>query len=96
MARRFNTEGFAGIVQLKQYALIPDGRQYLGIAGDVSILRDEDIVGFKVSGGETANWIARVNGRSGSVNILGCQIKMVHQFDAGLSDTLVRDFYRVP
>lgn len=93
---RFNASGFDGIVQLKQYALMPDGKQYIGVAGKVSILRDEDVVGWKVAGGETANWIARIEGPGGSVNILGCQIKMVHQFDDGLDSNLSREFYRVP
>lgn len=95
-SQRFNTEDFAGIVQFKQYALMPDGKQYIGVFGKVSILRDEEVVGFKVAGGETANWIARVTGLGGSVNILGCQIKVVHQFNNGIPDDLSRDYYQVP
>lgn len=94
--QRFDTKGFTGIVQLKQYALMPDGKQYIGIAGKVSILSDQDVVGFKVAGGETANWIARVEGPTGSVNILGCQIKLVHQVDGELDPNLTREYYKVP
>lgn len=94
--QRFDVSGFTGIVQLKQFALMPDGRQYIGVVGKVSIHRDEDVVGFKVAGGETANWIARVEGPGGTVNILGCQIKMVHQYDDGLPAELPKDFYPVP
>lgn len=77
----FNVKEFDGAVQLKQYAMMPDGKNYIGVVGKVSILSDKEVVGFEVRGSETANWIARVQGPSGSVNILGCQIKMVHQFD---------------
>lgn len=93
---QFNTKGFTGIVQMKTYNLMPDGRQYVGVAGKVSILADADVVGFEVKGSETANWIARVQGPTGSVNILGCQIRMVHQFDGELPPTPGDHFYQVP
>lgn len=96
--KRFDTDGFVGIVQLKGFAMMPDGRQYMGVAGKVSVLRDEEVVGFKVSGGETANWLCRVEGPSGSINILGCQVKLVHQFDGGLPPDLAsaNAYYEVP
>lgn len=97
--QRFNVKGFSGAVQLKQFALMPDGKQYIGISGKVSILSDEEMVGFKVSGGES-NWIARIDGEQGSVNVLGCQVRLVHQFDApNLPSTFAEintAFYQVP
>lgn len=77
----FNVKGFDGAVQLKNYVMMPDGKNYLGVVGKVSILSDSEVVGFEVKGSETANWIARVEGSKGSVNILGCQIRLIHQFD---------------
>lgn len=95
-AQKFDAQNFDGIVQLKQYAPAPDGRQYIGFAGKVSVLRDKDVVGFEVKGGDTANWVCRIEGRSGSINVLGCQIKLVHQFDGGLPEKLDAAYYLVP
>lgn len=96
-AQRFDSSNFSGIVQLKQFAPMPDGRQYIGLAGKVSVLQDSEVVGFEVKGGDTANWICRVDGPTGSINVLGCQIKLVHQFDGGLPDSLDSGHcYRVP
>lgn len=93
---RFNPTDFFGVVQLKAFSLFPNGKQYNGIAGKVSILADKDVVGFEVKGSETANWIARIDGINGSVNVLGCQIRMVHQYDAGLPDAIDNNYYLVP
>ncbi len=96
-AQRFDSKEFTGIVQLKQFAPMPDGRQYIGIAGKVSVVQDTEVIGFEVKGGDTANWGCRVDGPNGSVNILGCQIKLVHQFDGGLPESLDSGhYYRVP
>jgi hypothetical protein len=94
--QRFDAKNFDGIVHLKQYALMPDGKQYIGIAGKISVVSDQEMVGFEVKGGETANWVLRVDGEGGSVNILGCQVKLVHQFDDGLPEDITREYYRVP
>jgi hypothetical protein len=94
--KRFDPTDFTGIVQLKQYAPFPDGRQYIGVAGQVSVIKDEEMIGFEVRGGETANWLLRVDGPTGSINILGCQVRMVHQFDGAMPDSLDTSYYRVP
>lgn len=94
--QRFDPSGFTGVVQLKNYALMPDGRNCIAVAGKVSVLSDQEVVGFEVKGGDTANWICRVDGPTGSVNILGCQIKLVHQFDGALPESLDSNYYRVP
>jgi hypothetical protein len=93
---RYNVNGFEGLVVLKQFNTYPDGKSYVGVAGKVSIQRDKDLVGFEVRGGDTANWALRVDGPSGSVTILGCQVRMVHQFDREIPDDLDPLFYRVP
>lgn len=94
--KRFNPQEFTGIVQLKGYAVMPDGKQYIGVAGKVSVIKDEEMIGFEVRGGETANWLLRIDGPTGSINVLGCQVKLVHQFDSGLPDPLDSAYYRVP
>ena len=94
--QRFDAKDFTGIVNLKHYTIMPDGKQYIAIAGQVSALSDKEVVGFEVKGGDTANWILRVDGPSSSVNILGCQVKLVHQYDGGLPDNLDSSVYVVP
>lgn len=82
----FNVKGFDGAVKLKHYSMMPDGKNYIAVCGKVSILSDSEVVNFEVKGSETANWIARVEGPNGSVNILGCQVRMIHQFNDGIPD----------
>lgn len=85
-------DGFDGVVVMKQWLHHPDGRQYIGFIGKVSIISDENAVGFKVSGGES-NWIARVQGPTTSVNVLGCQIRGVYE---GSMCPTTSDFLVVP
>jgi hypothetical protein len=94
--KRFDATEFQGIVQLKNYAIMPDGKQYIGIAGKCSVVKDEEMIGFEVRGGETANWMMRIDGDKGSVNVLGCQVRMVHQFDDAVPEDLDQDYYEVP
>lgn len=94
--QRFDPTGFDGIVQMKHFMLMPDGKQYIGAAGKVTFVTDMEMVGFEVKGGETANWLLRVDGPGGSLNILGCQVRAVHQYDNGVPDALDSSYYRVP
>lgn len=76
----YQTEKFEGVVIVKDFMLAQfpgETDTFLGFSGKVSILRDQDIVGFKTEGNANANWIARVEGETHSINILGCQIKAV-------------------
>lgn len=87
------SKDFAGTVVLKQWMHYPaDGRQYMGFWGKVSILSDEEAVGFKVQGNES-NWIARVQGETSSVNILGCQIRSIVEGPAAVPSSA--DFVKV-
>lgn len=92
----FNVKDFDGAVKLKHYSMMPDGKNYIAVVGKVSILGDKEVINFEVKGSETANWIARVEGPGGSVNILGCQIEMVHQWSKGVPDSMDSTYYRVP
>lgn len=80
-AKRVNyiTEDFDGAVICKEFMLAPFAQpadSFIVFAGKVSIIRDKDIVGFEAHGNE-ANWIARVDGPTCSINILGCQIRAI-------------------
>lgn len=76
--KKFITEGFEGCVVLKEWIPSPGGNTYNTVLGKITILQDVDMVGFKVSDRES-NWLARVEGSFGSVNILGCQIRAIFQ-----------------
>jgi hypothetical protein len=83
--KRYVTKGFYGTVILKDWTEGPDGDQYKGFTGLVSILKDEEIVGFKSEGNNNANWVARVEGPTTSVTILGCQIRGAWTHEPGTS-----------
>ena len=73
-------DGFSGIVVCKDWILAPDGENYMAFEGTVTIVHDEQAIGFKVRGNDT-NWMARIAGKSGmTINILGCQVRAVHAF----------------
>lgn len=78
MSPRFERENFLGIVMLKEWWADPrTGAHYRAITGRVSILTDEEIVGFKVNS-QDSRWVARVVGPSGEAHvILGCQVRGV-------------------
>jgi hypothetical protein len=92
----FNVKGFDGAVKLKHYSMMPDGKNYIAVVGKVSILGDSEVIDFEVKGSETANWIARVEGPGGSLNILGCQIEMIHQWSDGVPEPMDSTYYKVP
>ena len=59
--KKYITVEFKGTVVLKEWLPHPNGRSYNSIMGKVTILRDEQIIGFKVNDRES-NWLARVEG----------------------------------
>lgn len=79
---KLKLDGFFGTVSLKESMIIATGDFYFAIMGNIFILKDEEVAGFKVKGSES-NWIARVQNGSGteSINILGCQIRSIHQHE---------------
>lgn len=53
-----------------------DGRDVKGYYGKVTIGTDEEVVGFKATGHNTANWVARVEGPEGeAITVMGCQVR---------------------
>jgi hypothetical protein len=79
----YNARDFYGSIVLKDWVRWHDGRSYIGFTGRVSIVQDEELVGFRAKGNES-NWVARISGDTESVNILGCQIRagVVHSIRA--------------
>jgi hypothetical protein len=74
---KLNIEQFEGTVVLKQSTWWMDGRSYAGFRGTVSVLEGKEALGFEVK--DESNWFARIEGKTASVNIPGCQVKMVVQ-----------------
>lgn len=84
-------EPFKGIVQLKEWWAWHNGKSYRAIAGLVSVVRDEDIVGFKAQSHES-NYVIKVAGDTETVYILGCQYRGVVKVDidvTALDDTVM-------
>lgn len=77
----YDVKGFTGSVVLRNAMTMPDGRGYYNIAGKLSILSDEELLGFKVASPPDANWIVRVESIDGerSINVPGCQVASVLQ-----------------
>ena len=74
----YNRHNFPGVVQLKEHYLDPyTGRYQIAIAGQVSVLQDVELLGFKTHSSDS-NWSARIEGPSGeSVTVPGCQIRAI-------------------
>ena len=52
-----------------------DGRDVKGFYGKVSVGTDQEVVGFAATGHNTANWVARVDGPTESITVMGCQVR---------------------
>lgn len=52
-----------------------DGHLVKGFYGDVYVSADVDTVGFEAKGHNSANWIARVQGTTEAVTVMGCQVR---------------------
>lgn len=73
-------KGFNGVVILKEWQTAPDGINYIGFVGLVSILKDEEILGFELRGNDS-NWVARVDGATMAITVPGCQVRAVWAID---------------
>lgn len=94
---RLNVDGFVGTVMCMDWVYMPDGRLYRGIHGTISAMSDVEAVGWEAKGHNTANWLARIAGRTSSVNLMGCQVRMVIEGPAAApSGSGVPDIYVVP
>lgn len=76
-AVKLQVQKFHGAVILKQATWWPTGHTYHTFIGTVSVLEGKDALGFEVK--DDSNWFARIEGERGSINIPGCQVKMVLQ-----------------
>lgn len=95
MTKNLKTQDFAGVVLLKNFRLFPDGRQYIGVEGSVSIMEGKAALGFDVK--DESNWIARVEGPKTSVNIPGCQVAIVFEGDEYVdTDPAKAEYFVVP
>lgn len=72
-----------GTVHLMDWMSAPRG-QVRAIRGAIEIVSDEEHVGFRSRGHNSANWIAVVRGETETWHIFGCQIRCIteHPTDA--------------
>ena len=91
-----NVKNFHGCVVLHDWMRLPNGRMAIGFIGRVTVMSDTEAVGFEAKGHNSANWLARVEGATSSVNVLGCQIRGVIEGPAREQPPGVSDFYVVP
>ena len=81
-------KGFKGTVILHDWITDPtDGEHYMGFHGTVSVFADTEVVGFEAKGHGTANWMARVEGPTSSINLMGCQVRAIAQSECAPSVT---------
>lgn len=76
MSEKYQTQDFYGTVILKDWMKTLDDRSVQRVTGNCTLVKDEDIAGFKTRGTE-ANWGMRVCGEKEQWTILGCQIRAV-------------------
>lgn len=70
-------QNFKGAVMLKDWMGCPDGRNYMIIAGNITVHQNKDLVGFEASNRE-ANFVVIVHGEKNQMGIFGCQIRGVY------------------
>lgn len=67
---------FHGTVHLMDWICTPKGN-VKALQGEVQILSDEEAVGFRARGSNSANWMAVISGPDSSWHLFGCQIRCV-------------------
>lgn len=67
-----------GTIKLIDWWHCPGG-QVMNIRGQIKIVSDEDAVGFRARGANSANWLAVITGESETErwHIFGCQIRAI-------------------
>lgn len=77
-----NLSGY-GTVHLMDWISSPRG-QVKGLRGEIKIVSDEEGVGFRARGANSANWMAEISGETEIWHVFGCQIRAVteHPTDA--------------
>lgn len=73
---KYQITNFYGTVILKDWMTTLDDRQVRRVTGFLSLVKDEDIAGFRTRGTE-ANCGIRAIGNQEQWTILGCQIRAV-------------------
>src|SRR3954468_8890692 len=77
-----------GSVKLMEWWHTPGG-QVLHLRGMIKLVSDEDQVGFRARGANSANWLAVIEGKTETWNVFGCQIRAIieHGEDVTIPDT---------
>lgn len=70
------TDPIYGTVHLTDWIGSPRGK-VIGVTGEILVTSDEDHVGFRARGHNSANWIAVVTGETEKWHIFGCQVRAI-------------------
>ena len=91
MTDKLVEDGATGVLLLMDWMTYPiDGASYLGFHGKLTVYSDSEAVGFEAKGHNTANWLARIEGETESLTVMGCQVRGFYQgFEP---DQLTRQF----
>lgn len=81
-----------GTVHLTDWISSPRG-QVRGLRGDIAVVSDEDAVGFRARGANSANWMAKIVGGDETWHLFGCQIRAITEHALDHPDLV--DCYRV-
>lgn len=63
-----------GTVHLMDWISSPRG-QVKSVTGEIEVVSDEDTVGFRARGANSANWLARISDGEEIWHLFGCQIR---------------------
>lgn len=64
-----------GTLMLMDWIEDTSGDMLKGYYGDVYVGTDVETVGFAATGHNTANWVARVEGETEAITLMGCQVR---------------------
>lgn len=94
----YQPQRFRGVVHLKEWMRLSDGKNYIGVFGWVTISTAEEAFGFS-TGPKESTWFAMVHGdeeiedESSFISLLGCQIRGFEKLKPTWG--LDRDIFRV-
>lgn len=84
--------GAFGAVTVRDHFWVgPDGREYSGIVGNMTVLPVEQVMGFKVSHRD-ANWVVEIRGENTRIFLPGCGVLGFHLGTHGVGE----HYYMVP
>lgn len=91
---KLNVDAFPGVVVTMDWIRMPGGQLFGSFKGTVSVMSANEAVGWEPTGHNSANWLVRIHGPKASVNLMGCQVRLILEGDHPYCDGA--DTYLVP